>query len=102
MALLSKRVFTEWSLLVSIVLSSIASCREVPCTSNTLVESQMGSFFSHFGLWRKRLHLGVEGGGMSIGSPSSILVSTLSTVNLFTSGQGILVTSYFLQNPCLL
>jgi len=67
------------------VLSSIASCREVLYISNALAESQIGSFFFHFGLQRKRLCLGMEGGGASIGSLLSILASTLSTVNLFTS-----------------
>ena len=38
-ALLSKRIFIEWSLLVSIVLSSIASCKKVLYMSKALVES---------------------------------------------------------------
>ena len=101
-ALLSRRAFTEWNLLVSMVFSSTASCKEVLCTSKALVESWMGSFLFYFGLWEKRLHLEVEGEGISIGSPSSVLVSILSTVNLFTSSWGVLVTSHSLQNPCLL
>ena len=43
----------EWSSLVSVVFSFIASCREVLCVSNTLAESRMGSLLFHFGLWRK-------------------------------------------------
>ena len=97
-ALLSRRAFIEQSSLVSVVLSSIASCREVLCTSNILVESWMGNFFSYFGLWEKGLCLGAEEEGASIDSLSSVLVSTSSTVNLFTSGQGVLVTSCSLQN----
>jgi len=47
------------------------------------------------------LHLGVEREDVFIGSPSSVLVSTLSTVNVFTSSQDTLVTGCSLQNPCL-
>ena len=45
----------------------------------------MDSLFSHFGLWEKGLHFGIERGSVSMGSLLSILVSTSSTVNLFTS-----------------
>jgi len=38
---------------VSIVFSSTVRCREVLCISNTLVESQMGSLLSYFGLWEE-------------------------------------------------
>ena len=101
MALLSRRAFIEWSSLVFMVLSSIVSYRKVPYISNTLAESQIGSLFSYFGLQRKGLRFGIEKGDMSIGSLLSILVSTSSTVNLFTSSWSTLVTGHSLQNPCL-
>ena len=101
-ALLSRRASTEWSSLVSVVLSSTTSHREVLYTSNTLVESWIGSLLSHFGLWEKGLCLGAEGGGVSIGLLSSVLVSISSTVNLFTGSWDVLVTGCLLQNSHLL
>jgi len=73
--------------------------KEIPCASNILVESWIDSLLSYFGLQEKGLHLGAEGGNISMGSPSSVLVSILSIVNLFAGDQGTLVTSHPPQNP---
>ena len=49
-ALQFKRALMEWSLFVSIVLISTGRSKEVSHASNTLIERNLGSLFSHLGL----------------------------------------------------
>jgi len=49
-ALQSRSVLLEWTLLVSVVQSSTVRIREALCASSALTENCFGSLFSHFGL----------------------------------------------------
>ena len=90
-ALQSKRALTEWSSLVSVVPISTGRSKEVPHTSNVLIERSLGSLFSHLGLWSRAGTRGVRG-GVSISSLSIVLGSSIvNTVNLFTGDRGILI-----------
>ena len=70
-----------------------------------LMESRLGSLFSHFGFWGCAVLSGVEGerGGVSIGSWISVLTSfTSNTANLLTSSdQGALFAGHAKKNPSL-
>ena len=87
---------------MSIVLSSTARIRDIPYASRVLVESSLGSCFSHFGLQMREWMTGLEEGEYtSLGSLLSILIfSILSTVNLFTgSDWSACFASHSTQNP---
>ena len=80
---------------MSVVRASMNRMRNTPQASNTLVESHLGSFFSHFGLQTGTLVLGLEGErGMSISSSVLVLLFSMASIlNLFTkSNWGILYT----------
>jgi len=59
-ALQSKSTFTEWSSLMSVVLSSTTRTKDIPYVSSTLAENCLGSLHSHFGFQEGGLTLGVE------------------------------------------
>ena len=89
----------EYSSLVSVVLISTGRSREVPCTSQVLIERSLGSLFSHLGL-RSGAEMRRIGGGVSTSSLSIVLGSSIvNTVNLFTSDRGALIAGCATQNP---
>ena len=97
-ALQSKKALTEWSSLMSVVPIFTGRSKEVPHTSNVLIERSWGSLFSHLGLQSgagtKRVR-----GSTSISSLSIVLeFSIVNTVNLFTGDQGTLITGCTMQN----
>ena len=47
----SKSILTEYTSLVSVVLTSIGRMIDVPQTSRVLTESHLGNLFSYFGFW---------------------------------------------------
>ena len=100
-----KSALMEYTLLVSVVLTSIGRMIDVLQASRVLTESCLGNLFSHFGFWGCAVLSGVEGerGGASIGSRISILTSSTSnTVNLLTSSdRGALFAGHAKQNPSL-
>ena len=102
-ALESKSALTERTLLVSVVPISIGRIIDVLQASRVLVESHLGSLFSHFGFQDRAFLSGVEWRGASIGSQISVLTSsTFNTANLFTnSDRGALFASHTKQNPPL-
>ena len=102
-ALESKSTLTERTSLVLVVLISIGRTIDVPWVSRVLVESCLGSFFSHFGFQGRAFLSGVDITGAFIGSLVSVLVSsTFNIANLFTdSDWGTLFTSCAKQNPLL-
>ena len=99
----SKSALTECTSLVSVVPISIGRMIDVPRVSRVLVESRLGSLFSHLGLRGRGILTGGEReiGGASIGSRISILTSSTSnTANLLASSdRGALFASRVKQNP---
>ena len=95
----------EYTLLVSVVLTSIGRIIDVPWVLRVLTESCLGNLFSHFGFWSYVVLSRSEGGrkGVSIGSWISVLTSSTSnTANLLTSSDwGTLFASRTKQNPPL-
>ena len=86
---------------MSVVPISTGRSKEVPCTSNVLIERSLGSLFSYLSLQSRAETRGVRGGA-SISSLSIVLGSSIvNTVNLFTGDQGILIASHAMQNPLL-
>ena len=102
-ALESKSTLTKYTLLVSMVLTSIKRMIDVPRVSRVLTESCLGNLFSHFSFQGCAVLSGVKGerGGTSIGLWISVLTSfTSNTANLLTSSdQGTLFTGHAKQNP---
>ena len=100
-ALESKSALTERTLLVSVVPISIGRIIDVLQASRVLVESHLGSLFSHFGFQDRAFLSGVEWRGASIGSQISVLTSsTFNTANLFTNSDwSALFTGHTKQNP---
>ena len=102
-ALESKSTLTEYTSLVSVVLTSIERMIDIPRASRVLTESHLGNLFSHFGFWGCAVLSRVEGkrGSASIGSWISVLISSMSNIaNLLTSSnQGTLFAGRAKQNP---
>ena len=92
-------------MLVSVVLTSIGRIIDVPRALRMLIESRLGSLFSHFGFQGCAVLFGAKGEreGTFIGSWISVLTSSTSnTVDLLTSSDwGVLFTSCAKQNPPL-
>jgi len=101
----SKSALTEYTSLVSVVLTSIGRIIDVPRASRVLTESCLSNLFSHFGFWGCVVLSGVEEEreGAFIGSLISVLTSSTSnTANLLTSSdRGALFASRAKQNPPL-
>ena len=101
-ALQSRRALTEWSSLVSIVLTSTSRSREVPHASKALIRKSLGSLFSYLGLWSGAVARELKGCA-STSSLSIVLGSSIfNTVNLFTGNRGTLIASCVTQNSPLL
>ena len=100
-ALESKSALMECTLLVLVVLISIGRTIDILWVSRVLMESHLGSLFSHFGFQGRTFLSGAEVTGTSIGSLVSILVSSMfNTVNLCTdSNWGALFAGCAKQNP---
>ena len=99
----SKSILMECTSLVLVVLISIGRTIDILWVSRVLMESHLGSLFSHFGFRDRTFLSGVEVIGASIGSLVSVLVSSMfNTVNLFTdSDWGALFAGCAKQNPLL-
>ena len=101
----SKSILMEYTLLVSVVLTSIGRMIDVLWASRVLTESRLGNLFSHFGFQGCVVLSGLEGErrSVSIGSQTSVLTSSTSnTANLLTSSDwGALFAGCAKQNPPL-